>query len=124
MDQHYPQWGDVLHSSSTGRLLESTRRSSANYRSLRVSTKLADFSPLAEYRYLFSVLNGEGINSEQPLISYLTLYSPWKSAHVIVPLCLGAVMVMIFVVWESFAPYPMIPAWVFKNKLSDLGTKH
>ena len=31
-------------------------------------------------------------------------------------------MVMLFVVWESFAPYPMIPAWAFKNKVSDLGT--
>ena len=30
-------------------------------------------------------------------------------------------MVIIFIVWESFAPYPMIPAWAFKNKVSDLG---
>ncbi|RKL39897.1 hypothetical protein BFJ72_g6626 [Fusarium proliferatum] len=34
----------------------------------------------------------------------------WKSAHVLVPLILGAVLVVLFVIWEGFfAPYPMFP---------------
>ncbi|KAI4604033.1 hypothetical protein KJ359_000160 [Pestalotiopsis sp. 9143b] len=35
---------------------------------------------------------------------------PWSSAHVIVPLVLGAGLLVVFVVWEAkFAPYPMFP---------------
>lgn len=34
---------------------------------------------------------------------------PWSSAHVLVPLILGAVMIGAFFVWEGFAPHPMFP---------------
>ncbi|KAF4340743.1 major facilitator superfamily transporter [Fusarium beomiforme] len=37
------------------------------------------------------------------------MYS-WKSVHVLVPLLLGAALVIAFLIWESFfAPYPMFP---------------
>lgn len=34
---------------------------------------------------------------------------PWTGAHVLVPLILGAVMIIAFLVWEAYAPYPMFP---------------
>lgn len=35
---------------------------------------------------------------------------PWTSAHVLVPLILGAVLIVAFVLWEMFgAKYPMVP---------------
>lgn len=33
----------------------------------------------------------------------------WSSAHVLVPLILGAVMLSGFIVWQGYAPYPMFP---------------
>ncbi|KXT00240.1 hypothetical protein AC578_1224 [Pseudocercospora eumusae] len=33
----------------------------------------------------------------------------WDSAHVLAPLILGAVMIVAFLVWEAYAPYPMFP---------------
>lgn len=34
----------------------------------------------------------------------------WSSAHVLVPLILGAVMLMAFLLWEAYgAKYPMFP---------------
>ncbi|EME89075.1 uncharacterized protein MYCFIDRAFT_185508 [Pseudocercospora fijiensis CIRAD86] len=33
----------------------------------------------------------------------------WDSTHVLVPLILGTVMIVAFVVWERYAPYPMFP---------------
>ncbi|CAK4032335.1 MFS general substrate transporter [Lecanosticta acicola] len=33
----------------------------------------------------------------------------WSSAHVLVPLILGAVMLACFTVWQGYAPYPMFP---------------
>ncbi|KAF4446727.1 putative MFS drug efflux pump [Fusarium austroafricanum] len=37
------------------------------------------------------------------------MYS-WTSAHVLVPLLLGAALMVVFLIWESFfAPYPMFP---------------
>ena len=34
----------------------------------------------------------------------------WDSAHVLAPLILGIVMIIAFLVWESYyAPYPMFP---------------
>ena len=36
---------------------------------------------------------------------------PWKSAHVLVPLILGVVLLALFCVWESkFAKFPMFPS--------------
>lgn len=35
---------------------------------------------------------------------------PWSSAHVLVPLILGAVLIIGFFIWESYgATYPMFP---------------
>lgn len=33
----------------------------------------------------------------------------WKSAHVLVPLILGAVLLIAFFIWEKYAPHPMFP---------------
>ncbi|KAF2159271.1 hypothetical protein M409DRAFT_71157 [Zasmidium cellare ATCC 36951] len=33
----------------------------------------------------------------------------WDSAHVLAPLILGAAMLVAFVIWEGYAPYPMFP---------------
>ncbi|KAG8629479.1 hypothetical protein KVT40_003344 [Elsinoe batatas] len=41
---------------------------------------------------------------------------PWGSAHVLVPLILGAVMLVAFVVWQRFAANPMYPARLNQNK--------
>ena len=41
---------------------------------------------------------------------------PWGSAHVISCLVIGIVLIIAFVIWENYAPYPMIPGHVFKNK--------
>lgn len=45
--------------------------------------------------------------------------SAWRSAPVIVTMTLGLAMIVVWVVWENFAPYPMIPGYLFKNKVSD-----
>ncbi|PSR76973.1 fungal trichothecene efflux pump, partial [Coniella lustricola] len=40
----------------------------------------------------------------------------WTSVHVLLPLLLGAVLVVAFVVWEGwFAPYPMFPKRINEN---------
>ena len=31
---------------------------------------------------------------------------------------MGLAMMLAFCIWESFAPYPMIPGYAFKNKVS------
>ncbi|KAF4549968.1 Fungal trichothecene efflux pump (TRI12)-like protein [Elsinoe fawcettii] len=41
---------------------------------------------------------------------------PWSSAHVLVPLILGAVMIVAFVVWQRFSKNPMYPARLNQNK--------
>lgn len=33
----------------------------------------------------------------------------WDSAHVLAPLILGVILMIAFVVWEGYAPYPMFP---------------
>jgi len=60
--------------------------------------------------------SGEGTSSI--FLVYQPKGSPWKSAHVIVTMTLGLVMMLAFCVWENFAPYPMIPGYAFKNKVS------
>lgn len=42
---------------------------------------------------------------------------PWASAHVLVPLLLGVVLIALFIVWERyFAKYPMFPGRVFTER--------
>ncbi|PSK33560.1 hypothetical protein B9Z65_7447 [Elsinoe australis] len=41
---------------------------------------------------------------------------PWQSAHVLIPLILGAVMIIAFVVWQRFSPNPMYPKRLNQNK--------
>ena len=42
---------------------------------------------------------------------------PWASAHVLVPLILGVVIFVVFIVWEAkYAKLPIIPVHIFKNK--------
>ena len=41
---------------------------------------------------------------------------PWGSARVISCLVVGIVLIIAFIVWENFAPYPMVPGHLFKNK--------
>lgn len=41
---------------------------------------------------------------------------PWTSAHVLVPLILGAVFIILFLIWEArFAKYPMFPKRINKS---------
>ena len=47
---------------------------------------------------------------DRPRLLTSVQYS-WKSAHVLVPLFVGFLLIVAFVVWEAkFAPYPMFPA--------------
>ena len=49
------------------------------------------------------------VDDQSCLLTYVQ-YS-WKSAHVLVPLFVGFLLIVAFVVWEAkFAPYPMFPA--------------
>lgn len=41
---------------------------------------------------------------------------PWTSVHVLVPLLLGAVFIILFVIWEArFAKFPMFPRRIIKS---------
>lgn len=41
---------------------------------------------------------------------------PWTSVHVLVPLILGAVFIILFVIWEArFAKFPMFPKRINKS---------
>lgn len=42
---------------------------------------------------------------------------PWVSREVLVPLIIGVLTLVAFVVWESrFAPHPMVPGAMFKDR--------
>ena len=49
------------------------------------------------------------VNDQSPLLTSMQ-YS-WKSAHVLVPLFVGFLLLVAFAIWEAkFAPFPMFPA--------------
>jgi len=43
--------------------------------------------------------------------------SPWRSAHVIVTMVVGGVLLIMFILWETIAPYPLFPKILFANKV-------
>lgn len=40
--------------------------------------------------------------------------------HVIVTMTVGLALIVAFIVWENFAKYPMIPGYVFRNKVKTI----
>jgi len=46
--------------------------------------------------------------------------SPWKSVPVITTLILGGILIILFILWERLAPYPVFPRSLFTEKVLSL----
>ncbi|WPG97594.1 MFS general substrate transporter [Acrodontium crateriforme] len=65
---------------------------------------------LAQIDYVGGLLSVAGMLLFMMGINWGGYQYPWKSAHTLVPLILGACMIIAFFVWEAkFAKYPMFP---------------
>ena len=103
--------------SFTGHLLESTPKVSQNGKFSVVSITSGAFCRSVDLPFSSWDFHGEDTNSMLRNTALLTA-SPWRSAAVITTLTLGLVLIIAFFIWENFAAYPMIPGYVFKNKVS------
>ncbi|PNS14855.1 hypothetical protein CAC42_2084 [Sphaceloma murrayae] len=80
------------------------------------SAGLSKMQVLKQIDYLGGLLSIGGLVLFMAGILWGGYQYPWSSPHTLVPLILGAVMLVAFVVWQRFAPYPMYPARLNQNK--------
>ncbi|EMD95137.1 hypothetical protein COCHEDRAFT_1129359, partial [Bipolaris maydis C5] len=64
---------------------------------------------LAEIDYVGGFLSVAGMILFMMGMQWGGYQYPWHSAHVLVPLILGAVLIIAFVVWQGYATHPMFP---------------
>ncbi|KAK3686526.1 hypothetical protein LTR37_019734 [Vermiconidia calcicola] len=73
------------------------------------STGMSRREILGQIDYLGGILSIGGMILFMAGMQWGGYQYPWGSAHVLVPLILGAVMLIAFVVWEGYAAHPMFP---------------
>ncbi|KAK4616312.1 Trichothecene efflux pump TRI12 [Fulvia fulva] len=74
---------------------------------------------LKQIDYIGGILSTAGVTLFMMGLQWGARQYTWGSAHVLVPLIMGLILIIAFFVWEFFAPYPMCPRALFsKDKRS------